>query len=334
MSRTLKIGCLLLTVVMILLLPFTLPSGAMLEDEQMRLEEEMWAQEDTGHLIDLLLPKALAEAPATEPLPIDFSPGRRPNPALFTQDGYEDESITVNLQTLEEEGVVWRVAEIYLTHPSQLRTATAGGPRSNRVAFISAMAEKNNAIFATNANYMTNDPAKTSFEYRMGARVRAKYNNLKDLLITDENADLHIFTGQDKDAAVEAFQAEGHRIVNAFTFGPALVMDDVLQPIPEKYSYNPSGREPRLAFGQMGPLTYALVLAEGRTEDSQGATIAELGQFMFDFGCSQAFNFDGGNSATMVYNDGYYQNRTRDNERAQSDMLYFATLVDPASWQK
>lgn len=87
MSRTLKIGCLLLTVVMILLLPFTLPSGAMLEDEQMRLEEEMWAQEDTGHLIDLLLPKALAEAPATEPLPIDFSPGAGPIPRSLRRMG-------------------------------------------------------------------------------------------------------------------------------------------------------------------------------------------------------------------------------------------------------
>lgn len=334
MSKTLKIGCLLLTLVMILLLPLTIPSGAMLEEKQMQLEEEMWEQEETGSLFDLLFPVALAEVSASAPLPIDFSPGRVPDPALFTENGYEDKSITVKLQTLEQDGVVWRIAEIYLSHPSQLRTATAGGPRSSRVAFISAMAEKNNAIFATNANYMTNDPAKTSFEYRMGERVRAKYNNAKDLLITDENADLHIFTGKDKDSSVKAFLADGHQIVNAFTFGPALVIDDVLQEVPEKYSYNPAGREPRLAFGQMGPLSYVLVLAEGRTEDSQGATIGELAQFMFDFGCSQAFNFDGGNSATMVYNGGYYQHRTRDNERAQSDMLYFATLVDPSVWQK
>ena len=42
-----------------------------------------------------------------------------------------------------------------------------------------------------------------------------------------------------------------------------------------------------------------------------------------------AFNFDGGNSATMVYNGGYYQQKSRNNERAQSDMLYFATLAGP-----
>ena len=126
-------------------------------------------------------------------------------------------------------------------------------------------------------------------------------------------------------------QKDGHRIINAFTFGPALVIDEELQTIPQKYGYNPHGREPRMAIGQMDKLSYVLVLAEGRTEDSQGVTQQELADFMFGLGCSQAFNFDGGNSATMVFNGGYFQDKSRENERAQSDMLYFATLVGKES---
>ncbi len=333
MSKSVKALCILLVVVFAALMPFALPSGALLEDEKMRMEEEIWALEEESSWLFTLLPAARAEAPALTPLPMDFSPGQQPNPAAFTQEGYQDDSITLKLETKEEEGVVWRVAHITISDPSQLRTTTAGSPRSSRVALISSMAEKNNAIIATNANYMSNDPVKTSFEYRMGEKVRNKFNGVKDLLITDEKGNLHIFTGKDKKSQMAAFESDGHTIVNAFTFGPALVVDGTLQTIPEEYGYNPHGREPRMAFGQVDTLSYVMVLAEGRTQDSQGVTQQELADYMFNLGCMQAFNFDGGNSATMVYNGGYYQQKTKDNERAQSDMLYFATLVDPASWQ-
>ena len=93
------------------------------------------------------------------------------------------------------------------------------------------------------------------------------------------------------------------------------------------YGYNPHGDEPRMAIGQIAPLDYVLVLAEGRSKDSRGVNHEELAGFMFDLGCMQAFNLDGGNSATMVFNGGFYQDKTRDNERAQSDMIYFASAV-------
>jgi len=107
------------------------------------------------------------------------------------------------------------------------------------------------------------------------------------------------------------------------------VKDGALLTLDGKYGYNPHGDEPRMAIGQIGPLSYVLVLAEGRSKDSKGVSHEELANFMFDLGCMQAFNLDGGNSATMVFNGGYYQNKSRDNERAQSDMIYFASAVAP-----
>ena len=331
MSKKTQAICLVLMLVMAAALPLTLSSGALIEEDKMRMEEEIWQQEESkegaSSFLRWLVPGARAESTALAPLPFDFSAGRKPNPALFTESGYKDDSLTLTLETKEEGGVVWRIARVTISDPSQLRTTTAGSPRSSRVALISSMAEKNNAIIAINANYLSNNPTKTSYEYRMGEKIRAKINASKDLLITDEKGDLHIFAGQDKKAAVDAYEASGKKIINAFTFGPALVVDSTLQTIPKNYGYNPSGREPRMAFGQLDTLSYVMVMAEGRTQDSQGVTQQELADFMFNLGCTQAFNFDGGNSATMVYNGGYYQQKTKDNERAQSDMLYFATLV-------
>lgn len=316
-----------------LLLPLAIPSAAMPEDIRARLEEEMWQDgAEQASLLTLLMPSARAES-ALEPLPMDFSEGRKPNPQKFTDTGYEDESITVKLETREENGVVWRLAFVTVADPSQLRTATAGSLTSSRVALISSMAQKKNAVIAINADYMSNAPTKTSYEYRMGEKVRAKFNQTKDMLVTDEKGDFHVFLARDAKQGIKELADGGRTVINAFTFGPALVIDDELQTVPKNYAYNPNGREPRMAIGQLDSLSYVLALAEGRTSNSQGVTQQEMADFMFSLGCSQAFNLDGGNSATMVFNGGYYQQKVKENERAQSDMIYFATLVDPRSWE-
>ncbi len=328
MKKTQKILCASIAFALLMILPFSLPSGAMPDDVKTRLLEEVWEEDEGEDMFSGLFTGALAAELPLEPLPIDFTPGRKPNKEAFTESGYTDASISLQLEVREEEGVVWRLAFVQISHPSQLRTATAGSLQSSRVAKISAMAEKNNAIIAMNANYMANNPTKTSFEYRMGEKVRSKNNNVKDMLIIDENGDMHLFVGRNKPEQIAAFQAEGHQIINAFTFGPALVVDGALQTISKDYGYNPGGKEPRIALGQMDALSYVIVLAEGRTQDSKGVTQHELAEFMYNLGCMQAFNFDGGNSATLVYNGGYYQQRSESNERAQSDMIYFATLID------
>ncbi len=336
MSQKLRMLCVALAVLLALTLPLYLSSGALIGEVKARLLEEKWAREDgpagggPGWL-RFLFPFASAEAEAgVRPLPVDFSPGPRPDPAGFSPQGYEDASIRLALETLDSGSVVWRIARVSISDPSQLRTATAGSLTSSRVALISSMAKKYNAVLALNANYFVNDPAKTSFEYRMGSRIRARLNRKKDLLIIDEKADFHLFVKSDA-AEVDAFLGQGRTIVNAFTFGPALVADGTLLSIDPEYGYNPHGREPRIAIGQTGALEYVVVLAEGRTKESQGVTQQELADFMYGLGCLQAFNLDGGNSATMVFNGGYYQDKSVENERAQSDMIYFASAVGPAS---
>lgn len=322
---------LVLSLLLTLALPFLLPSGAVLTEAKDRMLSELWEreeEEDESGLLRLLFPRANAEgtASAIQPLPIDFSPGLPPDPNGFTENGYTDASIQVSLETKEINNNTVRVATITISDPSQLRTATAGKPTSSRVALISSMAQKNNAVIALNANYISNDPVKTSFEYRMGEKIRNKPNKTKDLLIIDENGDFNLFIKSNKNEIAD-FQESGRKIINAFTFGPALVKDGELLKMDPKYGYNPSGREPRMAIGQLGPLSYMIVLVEGRLKDSDGATHQELADIMYDLGCIQAFNLDGGNSATLVFNGGYYQTKSVSNERAQSDMIYFASAV-------
>lgn len=288
-----------------------------------------------------LIPAACAEETGLPDekyaLPVDFSAGMALNTDAYTEDGYQDDSITVKVETREEGGVKWRIAYVQIKHPSQLRTATAGKLTSSKTALPSSMAKAKNAVVAINANYFSNDPEKTRFEFRQGEQITknrgGKYtNNIKDVLVIDANGDFHTFITFPKES-YEALMASDIEIVNAFMFGPTLVHEGELVQVSEDYGYNPTGDEPRTAIGQTGPLSYVLVLAEGRTEDSEGVTQQELADFMYALGCVEAFNLDGGNSSTMVFKGELYMDKAVSSERAQSDIIYFASAVDPALWQ-
>jgi hypothetical protein len=68
-------------------------------------------------------------------------------------------------------------------------------------------------------------------------------------------------------------------------------------------SRNAEVRHPRTAVGfSRDSTTLFLVTVDGRSERSVGMTLTELATFMRDLGASNAMNFDGGGSTTMVVN--------------------------------
>ena len=48
---------------------------------------------------------------------------------------------------------------------------------------------------------------------------------------------------------------------------------------------------------------------------------------MLDLGCTQAYNLDGGNSATLAFNGSVF-NAKATKERDVSDIIYFASAID------
>lgn len=335
--KTLLLGAVLAA--MLVILPFTIASPVF------SYETEVEEDDPFADLFGLLFPAAHAEEEEAVHYELStdlFTPGNTPNPAGYTYDeegnitGYHDASITVTVETRFENGVSWRVAYVEIKSPTQLRTAVAGKKiTSTKEAYMSALAPAYNAIVAINGDDYQNDPQVKTFEYRMGQKASAKSNKKRDILIIDEKGDLHIFICSDADK-MSAFKADGHQVVNAFTFGPGLVVDGDLIPCPKDYKYNPNKAEPRSAIGQVGPLSYVLVVAEGRGESgSAGVTIDQLGDFMFyQLNCVQAYNLDGGNTAEMYVGNTMYMDRKGHSERSINDIIYFATAVDPADWQE
>ncbi len=288
-------------------------------------------------LILLCLPvfTALSDPPLTAEadLPWDLSPAPAPDPAGFSEAAYADASIRATLETVEEDGVIWRVAHVEIASPTQLRTYTASPEKllSQRTAPVSKMAAAAGAVVAINGDYYMNDPKEASVEYRMGRKIRHKAYREKDVLLIDDQGDFHLIrpkgrmtNAQQLAMLEEAF--EKWHVMNAFTFGPALVIDGAVQEINPRYSYTPNRKDPRAAIGQTGRLCYVLVLAEGRGESS-GATMVELADFMARLGCLQAYNLDGGNSAQLVFGTQAFKGQPDASDRGVNDIIYFGSAA-------
>lgn len=275
-------------------------------------------------LICLALP-ALAEEYA---LPVDFSGGYIPNPAGFTKDSYEDESVSVKMERRDINGVRYDIAWIKVASPTQLRTAIAGAPNEVVAEKPGRMARKVNAIVAINGDFYVQ--RKDGLIYRQGQAFRYILNPEKDILVIDDQGDLHAFLGgENQTNELLAFMQSGRTIVNAFTFGPAIVKDGKALPIPETYltRFDSNVRAPRTVLAQIGPHEYVFVEAEGRVKHSKGVTTDQMGEFMVSLGVQTAYCMDGGNSSIMIFNGRYYDANYAASEREQSDIIYIATAV-------
>ena len=341
MKLPVRILLALLCAAIILAIPFAISSPNMLNDVKMELMNDGEEEIDFGRL---LFASAMAEDELEEEtledgefsahpewaLPLDFTPGTEPKADRYTEDGYEDESIRVKIEHQEmDDGTKIHIAYVHISDASQLRTGVVNPEKlgSSKVGSVSALARKYNAVIAMNGDNYIDKPEKTTFEYRMTEKIRSKSNRTKDILIIDDQGDFHLFP---KSQGIKEFPNElkkmNRKLVNAFTFGPALVIDGELKEIDENYGYNPHGREPRAAIGQMGPLSYVMVIVEAKDRSgSSGFSQTKLGEFMHELGCKQAFNLDGGNSAEMVFGDQIIKGMPGGDERGLSDIIYFAS---------
>lgn len=347
MKMPVRILLIFLCAALIIALPFAVSSPNMLNNVKMELmngeddEDEIdfgrlffsvaKAEEDEEVEEEVLDEGEFGSHPEWA-LPLDFTVPPAPNADLYTEDGYEDETIRVKIEKTQfDEGTTIITAYVQIADPSQLRTAVGNPDKlaSTRGKSVSYMAKTNNAVIALNGDNFNFETPKKTFEYRMGNKIRSKSNRTKDILIIDDQGDFHLYVkSQGINKAPEELKSANRKLVNAFTFGPALVIDGQLQQLDDGYGYNPNGRDPRAAIGQMGKLSYVMVIvtAKERGSGKYGMSQKKLAEYMHELGCVQAFNLDGGNSAEMVFGKQIFKGMPGGDERTLSDIIYFATM--------
>jgi exopolysaccharide biosynthesis protein len=266
-----------------------------------------------------------SSAPPPPPsLPFDFSPAPKPNPSNFKDEyTYEDDTIKVKISKEKYDYQPSTIAEDWIGHPSQLRTAFAeGGYNSPTREHLSDIAKRNNAVLAVNTDYY--NMRKDGIIIRQGMLYRNKPSG-RHLLIIDAKGDFHMMPESEFNLA----EWENKGIINSFSFGPALVIDGVQQKMPNGF---PEGYiwefHPRTAIGQLGELHYLIVTVDGKQVHSGGLLVNQLATMMKEKGCIQAFNMDGGQSTVMTFNNKIMNSVAYGGERRLSDIMYFATAID------
>ena len=243
----------------------------------------------------------------------------------LSEDGlhYDDGSMKVDIEIAVVDDVTVYYVYVTVADHSQLRTATAGKPRSKTTAPVYQMAEVNNAVLAFNGAYY--NYRDVGVVYRSGEKIRYNVRQGMDMLIVDENGELVIIESPTK-MKIEKFEAE-HTIVEAFSFGPALIRDgERLQfKYAEKNSCGYPTPDERLIICQLADT------AEGWNQylfiacDDPGLSVRRMTDLAEEKGAVVAYNLDGGHS-TSVYLCGVRINKIP-KDRAVGDIIYFATLV-------
>ena len=302
-------------------------------------------------LLALSLP-AFSEAPGIvipeedggefRPLTIDLEGG---SPLPFMQkidkkfEYYEDPTIRVERYRVDrspEFGCTYWYAMITVRDPSQLRTASASENKpfqDSQKSTCIVLARRKKAVLAINGDYCAAFSGIKASNYilRQGTVYRETVTPGLDLLLIDEDGDFHVITADEADLeAVDKTQVDGKKVINAFQFGPALVINGepvadeiVLSPDHSPVYSNPHQREQRMCICQIDRLHYMTVCCA-----YWGADLATLRDIALSLAPVQTvYTLDGGNSSQMVFLGNQLNAYANGNKEVRpiTDIIYFAS---------
>lgn len=236
---------------------------------------------------------------------------------------YLDETILALTWKEEIDNMAITFAEVKVMDPSQFRRYLSGNEfASGKLMLTTEMSQAVNAVVACSGDYYGYRPDGSVV---IGGKVMRNSLALPDTCFIDEQGDMilrrrEFFQSQEE---AQAFVDENH-IRFSLAFGPILVRDGEVCPL---YNYSigeVAQNYARAGLGQLGKChyLYAACNQEGNTHTTD---IGRFAQLMKDCGCVQAYNLDGGQTATVVMNDQVINQVNYGSQRRISDIIYFAT---------
>ena len=261
-------------------------------------------------------------------LPLDATEGLAPQESGYLSDwAYEDPSISVSIETGRYEETNYMVARVKLANATQLRTAMASNYYNPSTSLGSTIARRCKAVLAINGDFFSSRNG-AGLVTRQGKQYRLKCNGNFDVLVIDDQGDLHIFPAA-RNQDVEAFSGT---IVQGFTFGPGLIIDGVKQTNLVKHTFAGGQKAAqRMCLAQTGPLEYLCISSEGpEDKGSVGLTLDQFCDLVASFeGIVNAYNLDGGSSSTMVFRDQKVNSPNNPKRRPLCDIIYFVSAYQP-----
>lgn len=258
------------------------------------------------------------EAPVIQKMPEEAA-----DPALVvkTETRYQDENITITLSEFRQNDSTIYAADVRIASPEYLKTAFAENAYGKNVTQkTSEIAQANQAILAINGDFYGS--RERGYVLRDGVLFRETTSRAQEDLVIWEDGSFSVIT-EEEITAGELLESGARQILS---FGPALIRDGAICVTAEDEVGKAKANNPRTAIGIIEPLHYLLVVADGRTEESEGLSLLELAECMQSLGAELAYNLDGGGSSTMYFNGNVVNRPTSSGksikERKVSDIVY------------
>ena len=230
--------------------------------------------------------------------------------AVVTEDSYSDENVTVKITTYRENDTNIYVADVTLS--------SAYG--QNLTETTSDIASANNAILAINGDYY--GAQRTGYVLKNGVLYRDTAEEGQEDLAIGSDGSFKII----KESEITAAELLDEGAAQILSFGPGLVENGNVSVTAGEEVGKAKASNPRTAIGIIDDLHYALIVSDGRTDESTGLSLYQFAEFMQGLGVQTAYNLDGGGSSTMYFNGKVINNPTtngnRISERKVSDIVY------------
>lgn len=260
-------------------------------------------------------PSALpAQTPAPAAAPGDFS-------ATFPEEdtgvnalySYQGEDMKIAITRVQENGVTYFVADVYVRNLEAFHTAFAKGRYGVGIyEYPWDIADGVQATFAVTGDYAS--ARNRGIVIRNGVLYRDSINS--DVCLIFSDGVMETYHG-------DTFDLNGlgdREIWQAWGFGPLLLENG--QPL-DTFDSTIAGRQPRNSIGYYAPGHYCFVTVDGRQSGySHGMKLSELSALYASLGCKTAFNLDGGATAVMIF-QGQVVNKPYKGGRQSGDIIWF-----------
>ena len=214
---------------------------------------------------------------------------------IRTENSYQSENVNVSLERFEEDGVIYYVADIYISDLKYLHSGFANGAYNGGFQMLGDMAHEAGAIVALSGDHYGG--RYEGIVVRDGVLYRdTRFADVCVLLndgtmVTLENDELDL----DDLKAAAPYQV--------WSFGPELLDEE--GKAMTRFNSMVLPNNPRAAIGYVEPGHYYFVEVEGsRTgawSGSRGMKMEELSRLFESLGCASAYNLDGGSSAGLAW---------------------------------
>ena len=240
---------------------------------------------------------------------------------VVTDSSYQDANIQITIEKIRQYNTDIYIADVVVSDVAYLKTALANNTYGKNIKqTTSAMAAAHNALLAINGDYYGFRSA--GYVIRNGVLYRSTARSgSSEALVISQDGDFEIVAESSTNA--QALYDAG--ALQVFTFGPGLIENGEITVTSNSEVSQSMSSNPRTAIGMMEPLHYVFVVSDGRTAQSRGLSLLELAEVMQAYGCTEAYNLDGGGSSTMVFNGQVVNNPTDGRsygERKVSDIIY------------